>query len=55
MVFLNYQKMGVELDKAFNAHKDKTRKGKEGTCDASAHDVSEIHRKKEWESTIEDS
>ncbi len=25
MIFWNYEKMGLELDKTFHAHKDKTR------------------------------
>ncbi len=31
--------MSIELDKIFNAHKDKTREGQEDTCMAYAHDV----------------
>ncbi len=31
--------MGLEIDKVFNAHKDKTREGQRGTCMALAHDV----------------
>ncbi len=44
--FLNYDKVGIELDKAFNAHKDKTK---------DAHDITKNHRREEQESTITDS
>ncbi len=31
--------MGLELDKAFNAHRDKTREEQRGTCMSHAHDI----------------
>ncbi len=47
--------MGIELDKAFNANKDKTREGWEGACVACDHDITKNHRRKEPESTKDDS
>ncbi len=38
--------MGLELDKAFDAHRDKTREGQRGTCMARAHDVTENQRRR---------
>ncbi len=38
--------MGLELDKAFNAHRDKTREGQRGTCMAHAHDITKNQRRR---------
>ncbi len=38
--------MGLVLDKAFNAHRDKTREGQRGTCMASAHDITKNQRRR---------
>ncbi len=37
--------MGLELDKAFNAHTEKTRGEQRGTCMACAHDITKNHRR----------
>ncbi len=39
MIFQNYEKVGLELDKLFNAHKDKTRERQEGTYMDCVHDI----------------
>ncbi len=38
--------MGLDLDKSFNAHNDKTREGQRGTCIACAHDITKNHRRR---------
>ncbi len=38
--------MGLELDKAFNENKDKTREGQGDMCMAHAHNVTKIHRRR---------
>ncbi len=46
--------MGLELDKAFNTHRNKTREGQRGTCMAHAHEVTQKPKKEAQESTKED-
>ncbi len=46
MIFWNYEKVGLELDKAFNAHRDKTRERQWGTCMAHAHDITKNQRRR---------
>ncbi len=46
MVFYNYDKVGIKLDKVFNAHNDKTREGQGGTCMRCANDITKNHRKR---------
>ncbi len=43
-----YYKVGLELDKAFNTHKDKTREGQRSTCMTHAHDVTKNQRRRHW-------
>ncbi len=58
MEFMNYEMVGLELDKAFNAHRTKQEKNKGmcAWCMACAHDVTrhEEHLEEEWKSTKED-
>ncbi len=53
MVFQNYDKVGIELDKVFNAHNDKAREGEEGVKMAFAHGATKNNRSEEQESTKE--
>ncbi len=46
MIFKNHNMVGLELDKAFNAHNDKTRGGLRGTCMSCAHDITKNHRRR---------
>ncbi len=48
MIFLNYDKVDVELDRAFNTHKEKTREGQGGKCMACAHEFIKNHRRRNW-------
>ncbi len=41
--------MGLKLDKAFNAHRDKTREVQEGMCMVHAHDITKNHKREEHE------
>ncbi len=40
------EKVGLELDKAFNIHYDKTREGQRGMCMACVHDVTDNHTRR---------
>ncbi len=53
MVFKNYDNVGIELDKVFIAHKDKTRERWEWACISHAHEVTKNHRREEWKSARE--
>ncbi len=46
MVFSNYKKVGLELDKVINAHRDTRREGQRGTCMARAHDLTKNQRRR---------
>ncbi len=47
--------MGIELDKALNAHNDKMREGQGSSCMACVHDATKKNRREEWEITKEGS
>ncbi len=45
-IFRIMKKVVLELDKTFNAHRDKTREGRRDTCMAHAHDFTRNQRRR---------
>ncbi len=43
MVFENFEKVGIEQDKVFNTHKDRTNEGQKGLYMAHAHGITKDH------------